>query len=244
MTSVTTTLTPYLLAIQQNPDSEQYPDNWIPQSSESVSDIEEIEEPVYAGAYTNTGLTFFGHQPTQVTWEEGYFQKPSESMDHLVSVVKALSSRKNLDIRYAAIHSFGGNEWTDPAVLEEGNHFLNVIHTYRERMDLLHFYAGQDGIVVNEDSETGFWTFISSVPSFIAGDLVLLDNGNLRIVWARNDSESHLGLQFLGNDMVQYVIFKQRPFSRIVSRVAGRDSFAGIRKQINTFGLEENLEPV
>ena len=136
------------------------------------------------------------------------------------------------------------NEWTDPAIIEEGNHLINVIHAYSERLNLLRYYACQDGIVVNEDSETGFWAFISSVPSFFAGDLVLLDNGNLRVVWTGKESESHLGLQFLGNDMVQYVIFKQRPFSRMVSRVAGRDSFKGIKKQIRTFGLEENLEQV
>lgn len=244
MTSVASTIAPYLLAIQQNPEPEHYQDNWISQSIEFGSDIEEYEELAYAGAYTNTEQSFIGLLSTQATWEEGVLQKPSESMDHLVSVVKALSNVENLNRRFVSVHSFGGNEWTHPAILEEGNHLLNVIHAYSERLNLLHYYAGQDGIVVNEDSEKGFWAFISSVPSFLAGDLVLLDNGNLRVVWAGEDNESHLGLQFLGNDMVQYVIFKQRPFSRMVSRVAGRDSFTGIRKQIRTFGLEENLEHV
>jgi len=244
MTSVATTITPYLLAIQQIPESEHYVDNWISQPHESVSDVEESAEPVYAGDYTNTEWSFIRPLATQATWEEGVLQNPSESMDHMVSVVKALSNLENPSRRFVAVHSFWGNEWTDPSILEEGNHLINVIHAYSERLNLLRHYAGQDGIIVNEDSETGFWAFICSVPSFFAGDLVLLDNGNLRVVWAGRENESHLGLQFLGNDMVQYVIFKQRPFSPMVSRVAGRDSFTGIRKQIRTFGLEENLEHV
>lgn len=244
MTSVATTDTHYLLAIQQNPESEHYFGKWIPLSNEFVSDVDESAEAVYAGAYTNTERSFVRPLATRANWEEGVLQSPSESMDHMVNVVKALSNRVNPGRRFVAVQSIGGNEWTDPAIIEEGNHLINVIHAYSERLNLLRYYACQDGIVVNEDSETGFWAFISSVPSFFAGDLVLLDNGNLRVVWSGKESESHLGLQFLGNDMVQYVIFKQRPFSRMVSRVAGRDSFKGIKKQIRTFGLEENLEQV
>ena len=58
MTSVATTATHYLLVIQQNPESEHYFGNWIPLSNESVSDVDESAEAVYAGAYTNTERSF------------------------------------------------------------------------------------------------------------------------------------------------------------------------------------------
>ena len=244
MTSVTTTLTRYLLAIQQKPEEDQVLDNWTPQSTGTVYDLEEEEEPSYAVTYTEPEGDFFRPQPTQASWKEGVGQKTSESMAHLVSVVQAFSNQGSPFERFVANDSYWGNKWSDLITSEERNHLINALHTYSERLNLLHHYATQDGLAVNEDSEFGFWEFIRSVPSFFAGDLVLLDNGNLRVVWAGENNESHLGLQFLGNDMVQYVIFKQRPYSQVVSRVAGRDSYAGIRQQIRTFGMEESLEQV
>ena len=63
-----------------------------------------------------------------------------------------------------------------------------------------------------------------------------MDNGNLRAVW-KDGHESHLGLQFLGESMVQYVIFKRREPDQPISRVAGRNTFEGLRWQIDSFEL-------
>jgi hypothetical protein len=49
-----------------------------------------------------------------------------------------------------------------------------------------------------------------------------MNNGNIRAVWKAEDS-SHLGIHFLGDGEVQYVIFKLRTYARRVSRVAGID---------------------
>ena len=67
-----------------------------------------------------------------------------------------------------------------------------------------------------------------------------MDNGNLRAVWKDNKG-NRLGLQFLGGGMVQHVIFKQRNAARPISRVAGRDTFEGIKRQIDTFDLDSLL---
>ncbi len=243
MTSLATTLTPYLLAIQQKPEDDQVLDNWTTQSTGTVFDLEEVEEPSFSVPSTDPEVYFYMPRSTQASWKEGVVQKSSESMTHLVSVVQALSNQSILFKRFDAIDSYWENERSDP-VTSDRNNLINSLRAYSERLNLLHHYAAQDGLAVNEESEIGFWAFVYSVPSFFAGDLVLLDNGNLRVVWAGEDKESHLGLQFLGNDTVQYVIFKQRPYSQMISRVAGRDSFAGIRKQIRTFGLEGLLEQV
>ena len=65
-----------------------------------------------------------------------------------------------------------------------------------------------------------------------------MDNGNLRAVWKGKDS-SHLALHFLGDQLIRYVIFKRRAGSRHTSRVAGTDTFEGIRKQVQAFQLAE-----
>ena len=63
-----------------------------------------------------------------------------------------------------------------------------------------------------------------------------MDNGNLRAVW-KDDHENQMGLQFLGESMVQYVIFKRREPDQPISRVAGRDTFEGLKRQIDAFEL-------
>ncbi len=244
MTNATATLARYLLAIQQKPEKERFLDNWTPRSTGTVFGLDEVEEPSYAVTHTETEGHFFEPQLTQAIWKEGIVQQPSESMDNLISVVQAFDNQVNQFERFGSYDSYWEEEWSDRVTVEHKNDLIYTLHAYSDRLNLLHHYAAQDGLVANEDSEIGFWAFIRSVPSFFPGDLVLLDNGNLRVVWAGEDNDSHLGLQFLGNEMVQYVIFKQRPYSQMVSRVAGRDSFAGMRKQIRTFGLEEFLEQV
>ena len=72
------------------------------------------------------------------------------------------------------------------------------------------------------------------------GNLVLMDNGNLRAVW-RDGQGTHLGLQFLGSGMAQYVIFKQRKATGPISRVTGRDTFGGLKRQIDAFELHSLL---
>ena len=102
---------------------------------------------------------------------------------------------------------------------------------YRNRIEELRSDAQLDGFAMNEASEVDFWSFIESISFAQKAGLVLLDNGNLRAVW-KGENGSHLGLQFLGNRLVEYVIFKRRQATKYVSRVAGRDTIVGIKKQI------------
>lgn len=112
--------------------------------------------------------------------------------------------------------------------------------TYRNRIAELREYGVEDGVIVNPASEKDFWSFVKSLPAARPGSLVLMDNGNLRAVW-EGKGESHLALQFLGGRMIQYVIFKRRPRASKVSRVAGADTFDGIKRQIEAFELSALL---
>ena len=111
---------------------------------------------------------------------------------------------------------------------------------YRDRIEELRGYGEDEGVTVNEASEKDFWAFVKSLSASRKGSLVLMDNGNLRALW-KGEQESHLGLQFLGDRMVEYVIFKRRKRARKVSRVAGADNFDGIKRQIDSFELYSML---
>ena len=110
------------------------------------------------------------------------------------------------------------------------------LDAYRSRIAYLRDEATHDGYELNKGSEGDFRRFVLSRPSMRKGDLVLMDNGNLRAIW-EDAKGGRLCLQFLGDNMVQYVIFRRRHTAQQISRVAGRDSLEGILRQINAFQL-------
>ena len=107
---------------------------------------------------------------------------------------------------------------------------------YMSRIMYLQNEAASDGYQVSPPSEIDFWQFVRSAPKIRKGNLVLMDNGNLRATW-RDEGGSRLSLQFLGDRTVQYVIFCQRKQEQPMSRVTGRDSFEGLARQIDAFDL-------
>lgn len=110
------------------------------------------------------------------------------------------------------------------------------VQAYQSRIEALRSDAMLDGYDLNAASEHDFWRFIRSEPFVQKGNLVLLDNGNLRAIW-KGEHGAHIGLQFLGDQTVQYVIFKRRAAAGAISRVAGRDSIEGVIRQIAAFDL-------
>lgn len=111
-----------------------------------------------------------------------------------------------------------------------------TFQAYRLRIEALHNDAALDGFAVNEASREDFWSFVGSLFHAQKAGLVLMDNGNLRAVW-KGANGSHVGLQFLGGRTIEYVIFKRRQAARDISRVAGRDTLDGIKKQLLAFDL-------
>lgn len=115
-----------------------------------------------------------------------------------------------------------------------------AVAQYRERLAELREAAEDDGIAWNEDSVQDFHAYISDNPYWRRAGLALMDNGNLRAVWEwEEDDETHLALQFLGNKLTQYVIFKRRPGAEKTSRVSGTDTFDGIKRQVAAFELTQ-----
>jgi hypothetical protein len=116
----------------------------------------------------------------------------------------------------------------------------SALDAYSARIAYLRDEATHDGYGLNERSEGDFKQFVRSRPHMRKGNLVLLDNGNLRAIW-KDEQGGRLGLQFLGGNMVQYVIFWRRQADQAISRVAGRDSLEGIVQQIDAFQLHSLL---
>ncbi len=122
------------------------------------------------------------------------------------------------------------------ALEEKESNAKQVRQAYKTRIDMLRVAATLEEIEMNEASVDDFWSFIGSSNFSRQAGLALMENGNIRAVW-KGEEESHLGLHFLGEQQVQYVIFKRRPGSRSISRTAGRDSFDGVKRQIGAFDL-------
>ena len=108
---------------------------------------------------------------------------------------------------------------------------------YLPRLRFLRDEAAHDGCVLNPASEIDFRDFVRSAPDIRKGNLVLMDNGNLRATW-KDENGTRLGLQFLGGRMVQFMIFKRRLQGQPISRVSGRDSLEGLERQIVAFDLD------
>lgn len=109
---------------------------------------------------------------------------------------------------------------------------------YANRIEELREFASEDdeSSGLGESSKEDFWWFVESMPLARKAELVLMDNGNLRAVW-KGDDKSHIGLQFLGDRLGEYVIFKRRPHSKQISRVAGIDTLEGLKKQVRAFDI-------
>ena len=116
-----------------------------------------------------------------------------------------------------------------------------VRQAYEDRIDLLKKEAKIEKTPFNKKSESDFWSFIKSIPFIRKGSLFLGDDGNLCATW-NDDKEDYLGLDFFGNDLIRYVIFKRRSGEKI-DRVVGRDNQQGIKEQILAFDLNSLLQP-
>jgi hypothetical protein len=118
----------------------------------------------------------------------------------------------------------------------EGDATLDVNDLVERRLNYLKSEAKDENELLNSDSERDLRRFLEG-HRVKKPNLYLIDNGNFRAQWKGGGRQ--LGLQFLGGGEVQFVVFARRPDSDRVVRSAGRDSLAGIDRQISAFDLRE-----
>ena len=110
------------------------------------------------------------------------------------------------------------------------------IHTrIRQRIELLKEIGKEEEIAYKENSEQDLWRFLKRLSFIKSPKLFLLDNGNLRAVW-KGDDGKHIGLQFLGDGQIQFVIFSRRG-GHNMARIRGRDDFSGIVRQLDASAI-------
>lgn len=153
-----------------------------------------------------------------------------------------------MEVRERPVENIQVQEPASPYQVEytetQGKRTELILHAYHHRIETLRNDAEIEGLAVNNASEENFWSFIGLIPSARKAELVMMDNGNFRAVW-KNKSGDHLGVQFLGEQMAEFVIFKHRSSAASVSRVAGIDTLEGVITQIQAFDLDlESLEAI
>lgn len=126
---------------------------------------------------------------------------------------------------------------TAPPAPETDAAAASLLEAYRRRIGELRGYGAEEGVAVNPASEADFWAFIAAHLDWRRGLMELMGSGNLRAVWQNRAAGRHLGLQFLGRQQVEYVIFQPSPESGEALRAAGIDDFAGLNRRINDAGL-------
>lgn len=124
--------------------------------------------------------------------------------------------------------------------LERINRSLRTRANFERRLQVLVDEAEAEGYAFNPDSEAAYRWFLNEHPFLKAGRLFLMDRGNLRATW-EDERETHVGLQFLPNGEVQYVIFTRRPSSRTISRVHGYDTLDGVPRLLAAYDLSHIL---
>ncbi len=100
--------------------------------------------------------------------------------------------------------------------------------------------AAEEAIAISSRSESDLIEFLRSVTAARRPKLYLLDNGNVRAVWKGADDQQ-IGLQFLGDGQVQFVVFGYRHDPDGAVQACGRDTVVGIQKQIKALGVARLL---
>ena len=113
-----------------------------------------------------------------------------------------------------------------------------TLEEYASRIDRLRLIVEEEeDRTINRDSESDFWYFVHRHPFAQSGQLVVTDEGHIRLVW-KGDNEAHIGIRFLGDRRVRYVIFNRRPGERELSESSGEDTFDGLVGQAHAYGIQ------
>lgn len=111
---------------------------------------------------------------------------------------------------------------------------------YVNRLRFLQIYAQSEDEPFSQSSLEDLDKFICDIRPVKRPFLFLHENGNLRAVW-RNEKSEQIGLEFLGNGAVQFVIFASRAGRSDMARINGVDVVNKISAQIRVLNVEHLL---
>lgn len=107
-----------------------------------------------------------------------------------------------------------------------------VILEINERLEELEVVGKEENLIMSQDSKSEFLKFIHLLNPSIRPLIFIVENGNLRALWPHDDGRQ-IGLQFLGEERIQYVMFDEKQSDGTVNTEYGRTSFKKIIDLIN-----------
>lgn len=120
---------------------------------------------------------------------------------------------------------------TDPKILEEPIEREKVRNSIKERIFTLKRLGDEEGIASSDKSAKFLIDFFNKRMIKNEPFIFLLENGNFRALW-ENKSGEQIGLQFLPDKNIQFVIFANRPDKEGLARSFGSDTPEGINRQV------------
>lgn len=126
---------------------------------------------------------------------------------------------------------------TDEKAFQEREKVRNSI---KHRISTLKRLGLDEGITASEKSGKFLFDFFSKRMIENEPLIFLLENGNFRALWEGENGEQ-IGLQFLPDRNIQYVIFAQRPDRKDLARSFGSDTPEGIDRHVEINRLRSLL---
>ena len=111
---------------------------------------------------------------------------------------------------------------------------------YEARIAFLQQEARNEGFDVSPASRRDFDRFALGAREVRRAELVLLPSGNLRAFW-EDEHEAHLGLQFMGEGEVQYVLLRRGAETESPRHAVGRVSLERLEQRLTELGLRSLL---
>ena len=110
----------------------------------------------------------------------------------------------------------------------------------KERISTLKRIGAEESIPTSEESGNLLIEFLNKRTIDNKPFIFLLDNGNFRALW-KNEKGEQIGLQFLSDGNIQFVLFARRPDSLDLARSYGIDTPEGIKRIIEANRLRTLL---
>ena len=111
------------------------------------------------------------------------------------------------------------------------------IDALKTRIAQLHEISAEEELPYSDRSAEYALSFAKSVSASVRPSAFLIGNGNTRLLWTLE--EEQIGLQFLPNGMIQYVMFVKR--GEQIAPHMGSDDASTILGQISALGLRHLL---
>lgn len=181
------------------------------------------------GLLANTAIS-----PSEL--EAGYRDFRVKFARHSSRPIKAQKGGSAIFSNQIAIEPKSGTAELADRQADKANKRIAAQKSVEKRLEELKTIAAEEGYSVLPASERALRAFMTTKAVMKQPYLSLLDNGNVRALWENRANGEQIGLQFLGGDQVQYVIFARRA-EGFVARSAGRDLVTNVDSQIEANGL-------